>query len=91
LSTQRNARLRLSAFARSTLIAYPYVVSIIVSPEMDASITCNEKVICEKADRTDIPTIDKKKYLVPSVREPCDQDDLLISHLPFSSPSARRI
>jgi GABA(A) receptor-associated protein len=24
-------------------------------------------VICEKADRTDIPTIDKKKYLVPSV------------------------
>ncbi|KAF5387062.1 hypothetical protein D9615_001791 [Tricholomella constricta] len=23
-------------------------------------------VICEKADRTDIPTIDKKKYLVPS-------------------------
>jgi hypothetical protein len=46
-------------------------------------------VICEKADRTDIPTIDKKKYLVPSVRilwleysfiefieliEPCHQD-----------------
>ena len=26
------------------------------------------QVICEKADRTDIPTIDKKKYLVPSVR-----------------------
>lgn len=25
------------------------------------------QVICEKADRTDIPTIDKKKYLVPSV------------------------
>lgn len=25
-------------------------------------------VICEKADKTDIPTIDKKKYLVPSVR-----------------------
>ena len=24
-------------------------------------------MICEKADRTDIPTIDKKKYLVPSV------------------------
>lgn len=24
------------------------------------------QVICEKADRTDIPTIDKKKYLVPS-------------------------
>lgn len=23
-------------------------------------------MICEKADRTDIPTIDKKKYLVPS-------------------------
>ena len=29
------------------------------------------QVICEKADRTDIPTIDKKKYLVPSVRIPC--------------------
>jgi hypothetical protein len=26
------------------------------------------QVICEKADKTDIPTIDKKKYLVPSVR-----------------------
>jgi hypothetical protein len=25
-----------------------------------------KQVICEKADRTDIPTIDKKKYLVPS-------------------------
>ena len=25
-------------------------------------------MICEKADKTDIPTIDKKKYLVPSVR-----------------------
>ena len=29
------------------------------------------KVICEKADHTDIPTIDKKKYLVPSVRVCC--------------------
>jgi GABA(A) receptor-associated protein len=41
-------------------------------------------VICEKADRTDIPTIDKKKYLVPSVRKSCDHgtpDDLLISFL----------
>lgn len=27
------------------------------------------QVICEKADRTDIPTIDKKKYLVPSVSQ----------------------
>jgi GABA(A) receptor-associated protein len=44
-----------------------------------------EQVICEKADRTDIPTIDKKKYLVPSVREPYDHvtlNDLLISLLP---------
>lgn len=41
-----------------------------------------EKVICEKADRTDIPTIDKKKYLVPSVRKARNYsplDDLLIS------------
>lgn len=57
-----------------------------------------EKVICEKADRTDIPTIDKKKYLVPSVRKLCDHsvlDDPLISlpfpRLPFLSPYARRI
>jgi Autophagy protein Atg8 ubiquitin like len=33
------------------------------------------QVICEKADRTDIPTIDKKKYLVPSVRQPIFQHD----------------
>lgn len=25
------------------------------------------QVICEKAEKSDIPTIDKKKYLVPSV------------------------
>jgi hypothetical protein len=24
-------------------------------------------VICEKAEKSDIPTIDKKKYLVPAV------------------------
>lgn len=44
-----------------------------------------EQVICEKADRTDIPTIDKKKYLVPSVRGPYNHvtlNDLLISLLP---------
>jgi Autophagy protein Atg8 ubiquitin like len=44
-----------------------------------------EQVICEKADRTDIPTIDKKKYLVPSVRGPYNYvtlNDLLISLLP---------
>lgn len=26
-------------------------------------------VICEKAEKSDIPTIDKKKYLVPAVSE----------------------
>ena len=26
------------------------------------------QVICEKAEKSDIPTIDKKKYLVPAVR-----------------------
>jgi hypothetical protein len=39
------------------------------------------QVICEKADRTDIPTIDKKKYLVPSVGVllPCTvRDECLI-------------
>jgi hypothetical protein len=25
-----------------------------------------QQVICEKADKTDIPAIDKKKYLVPA-------------------------
>ena len=29
-------------------------------------VACFGQVICEKAERTDIPTIDKKKYLVPS-------------------------
>jgi hypothetical protein len=58
------------------------------SPEMMYNVY--EKVICEKADRTDIPTIDKKKYLVPSVRKPRDYsalDDPLMSltfpRLPF--------
>lgn len=27
------------------------------------------QVICEKAEKSDIPTIDKKKYLVPAVRD----------------------
>lgn len=27
---------------------------------------CARQVICEKAEKTDIPTIDKKKYLVPA-------------------------
>ena len=34
----------------------------------DYACSNNAWVICEKADKTDIPTIDKKKYLVPSVR-----------------------
>ena len=37
-------------------------------PRMLILILCmSPQVICEKADKTDIPTIDKKKYLVPSV------------------------
>lgn len=27
----------------------------------------NPQVICEKVEKSDIPTIDKKKYLVPAV------------------------
>ena len=38
----------------------PKILILCVSPQ----------VICEKADKTDIPTIDKKKYLVPSVSFP---------------------
>jgi GABA(A) receptor-associated protein len=30
------------------------------------SVMSNLKVICEKVEKSDIPTIDKKKYLVPS-------------------------
>ena len=42
-------------------------------PVRDSSKTYREKlirlqVICEKAEKSDIPTIDKKKYLVPAVR-----------------------
>jgi len=40
----------------------------------------HQQVICEKADRTDIPTIDKKKYLVPSV---CSWNTLPLIHLLF--------
>ena len=42
------------------------------------------KVICEKADRTDIPTIDKKKYLVPSVRP-----NYTIRHFALTSSPSR--
>lgn len=33
------------------------------------------QVICEKAEKSDIPTIDKKKYLVPAVRLSCPDLD----------------
>jgi GABA(A) receptor-associated protein len=47
------------------------------------------QVICEKADRTDIPTIDKKKYLVPSV---CSFDTVVSAKLlrPLFKPGLDR-
>jgi GABA(A) receptor-associated protein len=48
-------------------------------------------VICEKAEKSDIPTIDKKKYLVPAVshsmREisttPADVQDLTVGQFVY--------
>ena len=50
------------------------------------------QVICEKADRTDIPTIDKKKYLVPSVRS-TDIIDIVdcLTLIPHSGSDSRTI
>jgi hypothetical protein len=60
----RSARPRQSASARSTTTAFPYVG---LHPLPLASCTANRfQVICEKVEKSDIATIDKKKYLVPA-------------------------
>ena len=60
----RSARPRRSAFARSTTIAFPYVpLTRLPRPGPQAN---SAQVICEKVEKSDIATIDKKKYLVPA-------------------------
>lgn len=66
-TVQRSARQRQSAFDRNIRIVFQSALILCQSREILSCVALIQ-VICEKADRTDIPTIDKKKYLVPSVR-----------------------
>lgn len=50
------------------------------NPSTDARPPAETQVICERADKTDIPAIDKKKYLVPA--------DLTVGQV--RSPSTKR-
>jgi hypothetical protein len=60
----RSARPRRSAFARSTTTAFPYVCLLYICFARTAA--NKAQVICEKVEKSDIATIDKKKYLVPA-------------------------
>ena len=60
----RSARPRRSAFARSTTTAFPYVRPR--APPAPCTPANSAQVICEKVEKSDIATIDKKKYLVPA-------------------------
>jgi hypothetical protein len=60
----RSARPRLSASARNTRIAFLYVAKHMVHTQ--THLTRDIQVICEKVEKSDIATIDKKKYLVPA-------------------------
>lgn len=67
---QRSARPRRSASGPSTPTGSLYVADLSGStlgqfPHARTS-SVRVQVICEKADRSDIPDIDKKKYLVPA-------------------------
>lgn len=59
----RSARPRPSAFARSTTTAFLYVHAAYFDRYTAAN---SAQVICEKVEKSDIATIDKKKYLVPA-------------------------
>jgi GABA(A) receptor-associated protein len=54
----RKGKPKQSEFVKNTLIVSLYL------PLQLSCLIC--KVICEKVEKSDIPTIDKKKYLVPS-------------------------
>lgn len=62
----RSARPRRSAFARSTTTAFPYVCLRLCDVWLSLSAADRAQVICEKVEKSDIATIDKKKYLVPA-------------------------
>jgi hypothetical protein len=62
----RSARPRPSAFARSTTTAFPYVGLARVHLHVCGQPANSAQVICEKVEKSDIATIDKKKYLVPA-------------------------
>jgi hypothetical protein len=62
----RSARPRLSASARSTTTAFPYVYLLQQPPLPGCTVANRTQVICEKVEKSDIATIDKKKYLVPA-------------------------
>jgi hypothetical protein len=59
----RSARPRLSASARSTTTAFRYVC---LQTHHNTAVSNSYQVICEKVEKSDIATIDKKKYLVPA-------------------------
>jgi len=59
----RSARPRRSASARSTTTAFQYVYQLIA---FTSTVANRAQVICEKVEKSDIATIDKKKYLVPA-------------------------
>jgi hypothetical protein len=62
----RSARRRQSGSARNTTTAFRYDAS---SRSLDARTSpplTSPQVICEKVEKSDIATIDKKKYLVPA-------------------------
>jgi hypothetical protein len=66
---QRSAKQRQSVSDKNIRIVFRSVSALSRSREIPvlSYVASSSQVICEKADRTDIPTIDKKKYLVPSV------------------------
>ena len=45
---------------------YPHAALAILHAVANLSLTIWTQVICEKVEKSDIATIDKKKYLVPS-------------------------
>jgi hypothetical protein len=59
----RSARPRRSASDRSTTTAFRYVC---LRPARCSATANSAQVICEKVEKSDIATIDKKKYLVPA-------------------------
>ncbi len=60
---KQSAKLRLSVFEPSTAIAFQWVSTLDMLIEQ---LLTTYQVICEKVEKSDIATIDKKKYLVPA-------------------------